>query len=227
LKYLIILLILLVSCSSLPIKSPPKEVSKQLDETVTLIMTKQDRVHVYCSATWISDNELLSAAHCVRAAAEFEAEQRDESIDEIVDLEGTLISFAQRNEWSDSGKIAGIHFGTAVKVDEDLDLAVIKVRAADTFSHVSAEVGDKLPAIGDSVSNVGHPKGVRFTYIKGIVSNYTKKHIQVNCSSYYGNSGGGLFDSNGKLIGVCVLLTATPQEVLFVRGDIIKEFLDR
>lgn len=60
--------------------------------------------------------------------------------------------------------------------------------------------------IGEEVFAIGNPKGTERTISQGIVSN---KHpveggvwLQTDARIYFGSSGGGLFDSNGNLVGI-------------------------
>jgi V8-like Glu-specific endopeptidase len=226
-KYLFAALLLLTSCLSLPIRAPSKEISKELDATVALYtLVERDGEAIdfsYCSATWIDDKHILTAAHCVRAMADREADKRDQ--DSPDSIEGTVIYFVQRNEWATSGP-SSVHKSVATRVDEDIDLALLTVSLPDTFEHISIPAATQSPAIGETVDSVGHPKGKRWTFVYGTVSNYSGHWIMINSAIWFGNSGGGIF-SKGELVGVCSRLTNIPQEDLFVNVATINEFLGR
>ena len=97
-----------------------------------------------------------------------------------------------------------------VGVDSETDIAVIKIEAkglkSATFGKSSTlEVGDEIVAIGNPLGELSG------TVTNGIVSalsrevtieNETMNLIQTNASINAGNSGGGLFDKNGLLVGV-------------------------
>ena len=97
-----------------------------------------------------------------------------------------------------------------VGVDSETDIAVIKIEAkglkSATFGKSSTlEVGDEIVAIGNPLGELSG------TVTNGIVSalsrevtieNETMNLIQSNASINAGNSGGGLFDKNGLLVGV-------------------------
>ena len=64
-------------------------------------------------------------------------------------------------------------------------------------------------SIGDDVYAIGNPRGVHLTISQGIISqlrdyfeDYDGPIIHTDAAIYYGNSGGGLFSNNGKLIGI-------------------------
>ncbi len=94
--------------------------------------------------------------------------------------------------------------------DEQTDIAVIKIDATGldnaTFGKSSSlEVGDEVVAIGNPLGELSG------TVTNGIVSalnrevtieNETMSLIQTNASINAGNSGGGLFDKNGLLVGI-------------------------
>ena len=103
---------------------------------------------------------------------------------------------------------------TVVGEDSTSDIAVIKVDA-DGLTPAIVGDSDKL-AVGDNVLAVGNPLGeLGGTVTSGIVSALnrsvsiqssssvnTMSLIQMDASVSPGNSGGGLFNMNGELIGI-------------------------
>ena len=103
---------------------------------------------------------------------------------------------------------------TVVGEDDTSDVAVLKIDATDL---TPATVGnsDNL-AVGESVLAVGNPLGElggtvtsgivsalnRSVTIQGTSSTNTMSLIQMDASVSPGNSGGGLFNMNGELIGL-------------------------
>jgi S1-C subfamily serine protease len=92
-----------------------------------------------------------------------------------------------------------------VDFDSRKDLALIKVKG---FSLPVAEIGDSDTArIGDRVFAIGAPKGLENTISEGIVSSLRDsgdgyRVIQTTAAISPGSSGGGLFDSQGRLIAI-------------------------
>ena len=100
------------------------------------------------------------------------------------------------------------------------DIAVLKVTNSDVLKQsnaVSAQVDSSAIAVGEQVVAIGNPAGQGIAATQGIVSvdsqNITLKLadnqtqgtlrvIRVDAAVNSGNSGGGLFDSNGKLVGI-------------------------
>lgn len=94
--------------------------------------------------------------------------------------------------------------------DEQTDIAILKLEAtglknATLGKSSSLEVGDEVVAIGNPLGELSG------TVTNGIVSalnrevtieNETMSLIQTNASINAGNSGGGLFDKNGLLVGI-------------------------
>lgn len=110
---------------------------------------------------------------------------------------------------------------TIVGVDSKTDLAVLKVSASHELPFVrfgnsdSAEVGDWVMAIGD-------PFGLGGTVTMGIVSARNRdiqqgpydSFIQTDASINEGNSGGPLFDMDGKVIGINTAIIAQGEASL-------------
>jgi hypothetical protein len=86
------------------------------------------------------------------------------------------------------------------------DIAVLKVAA-----EISAEplvLADKIPLPGSSVFAIGNPRGLEKSISTGVLSGVRtvgkRQLIQVTTPISPGSSGGPVFDSSGKVIGVTV-----------------------
>ena len=99
---------------------------------------------------------------------------------------------------------------TLVGTDSKSDIGVIKVEADNL---TPAAIGDSSTiSVGDTAVVIGNPLGtLGGTVTNGIISatdreisinNETMNLIQTNAAINSGNSGGGMFDANGNLIGI-------------------------
>ena len=99
---------------------------------------------------------------------------------------------------------------TIVGGDNDNDIAVIKINATDLEV---AEIGDSnTVSVGDTAVAIGNPLGqLGGTATTGIISALDRKLtidgrtlslLQTDAAINGGNSGGGLFNSKGELIGI-------------------------
>ena len=102
-----------------------------------------------------------------------------------------------------------------VGADDKTDLAVLKVEAG--FDLPFVEFGDSDTAIvGDWVMAIGNPFGLGGSVTLGIVSARNRdiqsgpydQFIQTDASINQGNSGGPLFDMNGKVVGINTAIIA-------------------
>lgn len=93
-----------------------------------------------------------------------------------------------------------------VASDKLNDVAMVKIEAANmSYSEIGTGIG-----IGDEVYAITHPDRNYFTFTKGYVSNKsvrhspngTIQHISVTADYARGSSGGPIFDSNGRVIGL-------------------------
>ena len=92
---------------------------------------------------------------------------------------------------------------------DGVDLAVVRVELPGASEPVPVRSGD-LPRVGDSVFAVGNPLGYEASYTAGVVSAVrttgdgpgAMRVLQVQASVNSGNSGGGLYDQEGRLIGL-------------------------
>ena len=111
---------------------------------------------------------------------------------------------------------------TAVSVvDYDLskDIVLLKVKAFDIpFSKMG---NSNQVSIGDDVVIIGSPRGLSQSVSRGIISakrdsgdGYTL--FQTDAAVSPGSSGGGMFNSNGELIGIVVSKLTSAENVNFV-----------
>ncbi len=94
--------------------------------------------------------------------------------------------------------------------DTDTDLAVLKIDAQGLKAAVLGD-SDEL-RLGDDVVAIGNPLGLETSVTKGIVSGLNREQyslserelssIQTDASINSGNSGGGLFNMHGEVVGV-------------------------
>lgn len=107
-------------------------------------------------------------------------------------------------EFRDGKKLSGV----VLHADSVFDLALVAVPT----DGMPIELATNEPEIGDEAYALGHPKGLKFSLTKGIVSAirefrptigiaFPLRYIQTDVAINPGNSGGPLI-SNGKVIGV-------------------------
>tara|TARA_E500000331_G_scaffold348649_1_gene390580 strand:+ start:132 stop:1559 length:1428 start_codon:yes stop_codon:yes gene_type:complete len=102
-----------------------------------------------------------------------------------------------------------------IGTDPYMDLAVLEIDSNEKFQPVSFGDSDKA-RVGDWVVAIGNPFGFGGTVTAGIISSRNRDigltryddFIQTDASINQGNSGGPLFDVNGKVIGVNTAIIA-------------------
>ncbi len=87
---------------------------------------------------------------------------------------------------------------TVVGIDPEKDIALLRIDKTDL---TPAFITDTY-AIGDSVTTVSSPLGVRNLSTTGEIIGFDQDVISTTAMITNGSSGGGLFDSTGKLIGI-------------------------
>ena len=102
-----------------------------------------------------------------------------------------------------------------IGTDPYMDLAVLQIESDEKFEPVSFGDSDKA-RIGDWVIAIGNPYGFGGTVTSGIISSRNRDigltryddFIQTDASINVGNSGGPLFDLDGKVIGINTAIIA-------------------
>lgn len=105
-----------------------------------------------------------------------------------------------------------IHPGEVVWVAPDgIDLALVRVACRSAEARATRwRLGRPRTPVGGSVFAIGNPQGLGWTHTQGIVSQYRIQDqgrwevpaIQTQTAISPGNSGGGLYDQGGYLIGI-------------------------
>tara|TARA_B100001996_G_scaffold367997_1_gene340138 strand:+ start:513 stop:1934 length:1422 start_codon:yes stop_codon:yes gene_type:complete len=102
--------------------------------------------------------------------------------------------------------------------DPYMDLAVLQIESDEKFKPVTFGDSDKA-RVGDWVIAIGNPFGFGGSVTSGIISSRNRDigltryddFIQTDASINQGNSGGPLFDLNGKVIGINTAIVAPGQ----------------
>jgi len=107
--------------------------------------------------------------------------------------------------------------GTLRDADEERDLCTVTV---DSLDVPPAQLGSGSTAkVGDRVYAIGAPAGLELTLSDGLVSSlrqlYGGNILQVTAPISRGSSGGGLFDTHARLIGITTMYVDNSQQLNF------------
>jgi serine protease Do len=135
-----------------------------------------------CSGVYVSSNLILTANHCT------------EPPEDVVFKEIWI-----RNLDGESAK------ATIVKKSPAKDLALLKTDLRGTPVRLAYDI-----SVGETCYVIGNPLGFEWIVTKGIVSNIGLSGINLvesfmtDATILPGNSGGGVFNEKGRLIGIIV-----------------------
>lgn len=220
-KYLLLLLTFLAGCCShMPAAHPPQEfVAINMEEqTVALVQERDDgTLRPYCAAVWVGQNVILTAGHCVA--------HREDEFSPV----GDVVNFSTKPDFDNGidrvALVAAYNFG--------FDLAVLKTAAAPALHNI-AKVAGGLIVPGQRVYVMGHPSGLVWNFTSGDITALRTQEtfgvpvlkIQTSAPIWFGNSGGGMFNQEGELIGIASTLSMrTPAAAFFIHRDYISKIL--
>lgn len=204
--------------------------------TVALVIGPSGERGPYCSGVWIDNEHILTAAHCTEVLGRMLFDVEEEADYNAV---GDPVIFINNSDL-ENGELPKdtAWVGIVSKVDKKHDLALIE-SLKPTSTHTIVNISDEDIRPGMTVNTMGHPVGMFWTYIQGMVSATRRlqgpvlgteqieaKVLQVSAPVWMGNSGGGAFNSEGELIGICSWVTLRgPNISFFIHRDEIKKFL--
>lgn len=165
----------------------------------------------YCGGVWIDQFRILTAYHCLR----------DQFVK--VGIGSTVKVMPYLGE--------RLYVARAIKLGIKYDLALLEV--GEDISHQWAEVGQVSEKVGNRLHIVGHTRGLTYSYIQGWVSAYRSveaEHgngpfMQMTAPIYYGDSGGGVFNEAGQLVGITSFIYKVPNVAFAVHLNHIQDFL--
>lgn len=147
----------------------------------------------------------------------------------VISEDGYIVTNAHVIKDGDGIKVkdanGNIYAAKLIGYDTKTDLAVIKIEA-NNLKYVTISDSDSLE-IGDTAIVIGNPLGNGISVSDGIISalnkeisieNETMYLIQTNAAVNQGNSGGGLFDINGNLIGIVNAKSGNTSSSVSVEG---------
>lgn len=188
-----------------------------LDSTVAIYVKGDIGIDIYltnCAGVWIDKNTILTAGHCVN---------------------DNIVYFETWRDSKGSNLLLITKKALLLKKDRERDLALL-TSIEDPGHHKYVGVSNIID-VGDKVSVIGHPGIHPYSYLDGTVS--AKRYIdnpfdtrvglvQIAAPIWHGYSGGGAFNKNGKLIGICSFISPiTPMTGFFIDIDEVNRFIGR
>lgn len=204
---LAVMAVVLTACTSVPnYRSLANQVvptNVELVAEITDFFSGVKTVKAYCSGVAVSPTHIITAGHCTKAAQEAEGELRkflkDGKI--MVRLQDGTVVLARivAETFAEDEDPAKSHDSALLITDEPVLTAVAVIGNSDDLA-----VGDQVAIVGNSFGQLKH------SFTVGVVSYVNRElpgagvFIQTDALSAPGNSGGPVFDMNGKLIGILV-----------------------
>ncbi|MBM3194136.1 MAG: trypsin-like peptidase domain-containing protein [Chlamydiae bacterium] len=216
--------------TSQPTGETSEETIKKIeDSTVALVRGPKGEKEAYCGGVWVDHDTIITAAHCV----EIEGRSMLETPPwEKYNPLGDIITFMNH---SDLGKQEEeVWIGIVNRYDENKDLATLQALGSSS-PHTIAKIIKREVNPGTELHIVGHPAGMAWTYVHGHVAKIREAKVkneslvkvaQVSAPIWFGNSGGGAFDSKGNLVAICSWINPrVPNVSFFIHKDEMLGFL--
>lgn len=192
----------------------------------------------YCTGVWIDYDVFITAAHCVEYDDPhgffdmFDIKTPAPIDRKILYLVEADVPLRGKPDPDDA------RVGKVTAYEKDIDLALVTVEH-ETMprSHPVAWIERGTIRPGDSVHAMGHTVGYWWTYHRGFVSNVRWTDgphdnnillFQLSVVTWSGNSGGGIWNDAGNLIGISSWINTRSSSMSFaIHRDTIVDFLGR
>jgi V8-like Glu-specific endopeptidase len=133
-----------------------------------------------CSGTIVAKDVILSAAHCF---------EDDDPLDKLL---------GHTTAPPTSVLVDGYKVYIEAIVDDGADHALVKV----IFNFKDHATLGTPPAVGGKVHYWGNAAKQTNTYREGYVASYRHGDMLMDINGFFGDSGSGIFDGSGKVVGV-------------------------
>lgn len=143
----------------------------------------------YCSGTLIGSNLFLTAGHCVDSGSV-----------------GEYVSMNYERAAGSSTLLTQSHYRIDAVLEDSLgglDYAILRLAGTPGSTWGIATVATADPSTGAALTIIGHPQGLPKKIEAGSVSGFGTNTIRYNnIDTLGGNSGSGVIDSSGRVVGV-------------------------
>lgn len=198
------------------------------NSTIALMSPNKDLSYsTHCSGVWVSPTHILTARHCV------ENGEGGISIGKTYYYQ-IYKNFNDQIPTPDSDKKL-LHSSFVLSYDTNCDLALLQAFEGEELEHFVAPIFSGEIYDGMYMYVVGHTFGIEYSVTDGMVANtrqfkvfgMNQKVLQITSLIYGGNSGGGVYNTNGQLIGIVSFsIRKVPGMHFAVHRNLIVDFLD-
>lgn len=169
----------------------------EVDELCPEVRFREQLAIADCSATLIDDDLILTASHCVPDA---EACGRTRFVGSLyLEPDGALHRITRDDVYHCAGVVAA---------PPGRDVVILELDRPVAAPYHPAVVSERAVALGDPLAVVGFPAGLPMKVAADCnVLRFTASGatFRSNCDVFGGNSGSGVFDAAGELVGVMTL----------------------
>lgn len=135
-------------------------------------------------------------------------------------------------DWA-NGRVARreTYVGDVLGYDLDSDVGLLAIPAQRRLPCCPVAADDERPSVGDGVVNIGCSRGelptIENVKVKQLNRYLGPDNLQCTGVPVQGRSGGGLFDAEGRIVGVCIARDPRDQEGIYAGLEAIYALLDQ
>ncbi len=139
----------------------------------------------------------------------------------LLDSPDDMLTLSENGKEICELEVVKVDFTRNNNTTKGTDLLLLRPKNKDIVPQIYVELSDMEPRLAEEVFIVGNTLGIEDNISEARITAYRDNYMFVKGDAYFGNSGGGLYTYNGKLVGILSFVFPAlpfPDTIIKIKG---------